>query len=303
MLGKYGEDSKLIYDLEDQGGEKCSLRYDLTVPFARYLAQNTDCKTPFKRYHIGKVYRRDQPVMTKGRMREFYQCDYDIAGVHERMVPDAEVLRVMCEVLSALEVGQFTIKVNHRKVLDGIFEVCGVDPSKFRTICSAVDKLDKMAWADVRKEMTEEKGLSEESADKIGEFVLLKGKAELIEKLLSASDLTKSKRAVEGLEDLRLLFKFLDIYQVTKYVSFDLSLARGLDYYTGVIYEAVLESPSSSSSKSDDTVGVGSIAGGGRYDELVGMFAQSKNSNIPCVGFSIGVERIFSILKQKYAKV
>lgn len=104
LQGQYGEDSKLIYDLHDQGGELCSLRYDLTVPFARYLAMHTDCKTPLKRYHIAKVYRRDQPAMTKGRMREFYQCDYDIAGQYESMVPDAEVLKVMCDVLRALEV-------------------------------------------------------------------------------------------------------------------------------------------------------------------------------------------------------
>ena len=129
--------------MEDQGGEQCSLRYDLTVPFARYLAMNTDCKTPMKRYHIAKVYRRDQPAITKGRMREFYQCDYDIAGVHEPMIPDAEVVRTMSEVLRALNIGDFTIKINHRKILDGMFEVCGVPESKFRAICSAVDKLDK----------------------------------------------------------------------------------------------------------------------------------------------------------------
>ena len=121
------------------------------MPFARYLAQNTDCKTPIKRYHIAKVYRRDQPAMTKGRMREFFQCDYDIAGTYDPMIPDAEVVRVMCEVLNALEVGSFKVKINHRKILDGMFEVCGVPESKFRTICSAVDKLDKvlMAYNDV----------------------------------------------------------------------------------------------------------------------------------------------------------
>jgi histidyl-tRNA synthetase len=126
------------------------------------------------------------------------------------------------------------------------------------------------------------------------------GKAELIERLMSETDLPKSARAKQGLEEMRLLFKYLEIYRVTDKVSFDLSLARGLDYYTGVIYEAVLIG---SGQPGDETVGVGSIAGGGRYDELVGMFAQSRNANIPCIGFSIGVERIFSILKHKYAKV
>jgi len=144
LTGKYGEDSKLIYDLADQGGEICSLRYDLTVPFARYLAQNAIQN--IKRYHIAKVYRRDQPAMTKGRMREFYQCDFDIAGVYDPMLPDAEVLRVIKEVFEGLPdwKGKFTIKINHRKILDGIFQICGVPQEKIRTISSAVDKLDKV---------------------------------------------------------------------------------------------------------------------------------------------------------------
>lgn len=302
LQGKYGEDSKLIYDLEDQGGEKCSLRYDLTVPFARYLALNTDCKAPMKRYHIAKVYRRDQPAMTKGRMREFYQCDYDISGSFEPMIPDSEVLRVMCEVLKNLEVGEFTVKVNHRMLLDGLFEVCGVPEQKFRTICSAVDKLDKLPWQEVKNEMVSEKGLDPQVADKIGSFVKLNGGKKLIEQLLDNPELSKNERSKRGLEDLRLLFTYLDIFQITPRISFDLSLARGLDYYTGVIYEAVLNHIDVPSSKQDEGVGVGSIAGGGRYDNLVGMFAQ-KNVQIPCVGFSIGVERIYSILKHKMAKV
>src|SRR5437016_351539 len=158
LTGKYGEDSKLIYDLQDQGGELCSLRYDLTVPFARFLAMNKSIKN-IKRYQIAKVYRRDQPVMTKGRFREFYQCDFDIAGENfERMVPDAEVVKVMEEVLEELEIGKFSIKLNNRKVLDGIFEVAGVREDLFRSISSAVDKLDKVSWNEVKAEMTQ-KGL------------------------------------------------------------------------------------------------------------------------------------------------
>ncbi|KAI3647313.1 hypothetical protein MP228_007534 [Amoeboaphelidium protococcarum] len=301
LQGKYGEDSKLIYDLADQGGELCSLRYDLTVPFARYLATNTDCKTPMKRYHIAKVYRRDQPVMTKGRMREFYQCDYDIAGVYERMVPDSECVRVMCEILKELDIGQFVVKINHRQILDGMFEACGVPADKFRSICSAVDKLDKMAWSDVKNEMIIEKGLNNQTADAIGEYVKLSGGSELIEQLLKDDRIAGNTSAKQGLDDMKLMFKFLDILGVSKYVRFDLSLARGLDYYTGVIYEAIVEKINlPSASKEDEGVGVGSIAGGGRYDNLVGMFAQSKNSQIPCVGFSVGVERIYSILKYKH---
>jgi histidyl-tRNA synthetase len=157
------------------------------------------------------------------------------------MIPDAEVLRVLSECLTALELGDFTIKINHRKILDGIFAVCGVPEDKIRTISSAVDKLDKLPWLEVRKEMTEEKGLDPKVADLIGEYVQLKGGEELLERLYSDDKLSKSARAMEGLDDMTLLFKYMNVLNVTKHTSFDLSLARGLDYYTGLIYEAVLE--------------------------------------------------------------
>jgi histidyl-tRNA synthetase len=133
------------HPVEDQGGEICSLRYDLTVPFARFCAQNNI--QSIRRYHIAKVYRRDQPAMTKGRMREFYQCDFDIAGTADSMLPDAEILRIIKEVFEDLPgwKGKYTIKINHRKILDGIFQICGVPDDKIRTISSAVDKLDKVS--------------------------------------------------------------------------------------------------------------------------------------------------------------
>merc|ERR1711939_5351 len=315
LAGKYGEDSKLIYDLQDQGGEICSLRYDLTVPFARFLAMNGKQYPNIKRYHIAKVYRRDQPAMTKGRMREFYQCDFDIAGTYDAMLPDSEILVMVCEVLQALEIGDFTIKLNHRKILDGIFEHCGVPKAKIRTISSAVDKLDKLPWEDVRKEMVEEKGLDRAVADKIGDYVRLKGHEELLERLAQDEGLNSNKSASAGLADMRLLFKYLNIYEVAQHVSFDLSLARGLDYYTGIIYEAVTEAsappphpvegssapPKGADQDEDASVGVGSIAAGGRYDDLVGMFAGTgkDSSRIPCVGISFGVERLFSIMLAK----
>ncbi|KAG0235977.1 histidyl-tRNA synthetase [Mortierella sp. GBAus27b] len=322
LAGKYGEDSKLIYDLQDQGGEMCSLRYDLTVPFARFLAMNGKEYQNIKRYHIAKVYRRDQPAMTKGRMREFFQCDFDIAGTYDPMIPDSEILRVLTECLTALNLGEFTIKINHRKILDGIFEVCGVPEDKIRTISSAVDKLDKLPWADVRKEMTEEKGLDSKAADLIGEYVQLKGGVELLDRLYSDPKLGANARAKEGLDDMKLLFKYMDVFEVTRHTSFDLSLARGLDYYTGLIYEAVLEGSApptldngekaratvnESGELDESTVGVGSIAAGGRYDNLVGMFSGTNkkgqpNLVIPCVGISLGVERIFSILMQKHKR-
>ena len=327
LSGKYGEDSKLIYDLADQGGELCSLRYDLTVPFARWLAMNQQIQN-IKRYHIAKVYRRDQPAMTKGRMREFYQCDFDIAGTYDPMLPDAEIVRITTEVFEGLGwTGRYTIKLNHRKILDGIFEFCGVPTEKIRTISSAVDKLDKLPWAEVRKEMTEEKGLAGEIADKIGEYVVQKGRQDLLATLKADEELMANESMKSGIADMELLFEYLEAFNVTESVSFDLSLARGLDYYTGVIFEVVTEgsappatnseatsAPLKSSQKksnakagadfdedrsADPSVGVGSVAAGGRYDNLVGMF--SGKTQIPCVGISFGVDRIFSITKARMA--
>ncbi|XP_011494003.1 PREDICTED: histidine--tRNA ligase, cytoplasmic isoform X2 [Ceratosolen solmsi marchali] len=289
LTGKYGEDSKLIYDLKDQGGEILALRYDLTVPFARYLAMNKI--TNIKRYHIAKVYRRDNPAMTKGRYREFCQCDFDIAGQYDPMLPDSECLRIIYETLKSLDLESFNIKVNHRCLLDGIFAACGVPQEKFRNICSSVDKLDKTPWEEVRKEMTGEKELKESVADRIGTYVSQNGGKNLIEELRKNEELMKQPSAVQGLDAMELLWKYCELYQISDKVTFDLSLARGLDYYTGVIFEAVL---------TGDNVGVGSIAGGGRYDNLVGMF-DVKNRNVPCVGMSLGIERIFSVLEMSIA--
>jgi len=287
LTGKYGEDSKLIYDLADQGGELLSLRYDLTVPFARYLAQNKI--NAMKRYQIAKVYRRDSPSFAKGRYREFYQCDFDIAGQSDPMVADVECLRIVYEILNDLDIKSFVIKVNHRAILDGIFEVCGVPTKDFRPICSSVDKLDKNTWEEVKNEMVNEKGLAESSADKIGEFVRQNGSSELIDSLLTG-ELGSIARAVEGLNALKLLFKYAKACKIDSSISFDLSLARGLDYYTGLIYEVVL---------TNNEIECGSIAAGGRYDDLAGMLAESEKWKVPCVGISIGIERIFTIIEEK----
>ncbi|XP_053600267.1 histidine--tRNA ligase, cytoplasmic isoform X2 [Plodia interpunctella] len=295
LTGKYGEDSKLIYDLKDQGGEILSLRYDLTVPLARYLAMSKISN--LKRYHIAKVYRRDNPAMTRGRYREFYQCDFDIAGQYDAMVPDAECLKVVTEILDAIDIGKYVLKVNHRRLLDGMFEACGVPADQFRTTCSTVDKLDKSPWSEVRNEMINEKGILPDAADRIGEYVRLNGSTELVDKLLQDEKLSKNKAAIEGLNGIKLLLEYCELFGVKDKILFDLSLARGLDYYTGVIYEAVLIEPIKIGNEEQC---VGSIAGGGRYDNLVGMF-DSKNKQVPCVGVSIGVERIFSVLEARLA--
>lgn len=294
LQNKYGEDSKLIYDLSDdmtsETGEKLSLRYDLSVPFARYIATNN--VSNIKRYHIGKVYRRDRPAMERGRFREFYQCDFDIAGSYPAMVADAEVLVVMMELFDALAgqskyheraIGSYRIKISHRVILDSILRVCGVPDEKLRSICSAVDKLDKEPWDNVRTEMLG-KGLSENAADGIYEYVKIKG-----EPISVLAELRQNEKLVEycssALDDMEKLFKFVNVMgtDVPQPLSFDLSLARGLDYYTGVIFEAVLE----------QGVNLGSIGAGGRYDGLVGMF---KSSNVPCVGCSLGIERIMNVM-------
>ncbi|KAI6031131.1 hypothetical protein PISMIDRAFT_671754 [Pisolithus microcarpus 441] len=346
LAGKYGEDQKLIFDLMDQGGEQLALRYDHTVPLARYIAMS-GATVQGKIWQVGKVYRRDSPVMSKGRMREFMQADMDIVGVWDPMIPDGEIVSLLCTILSNLDVGEFTIKINHRKILDGVFEVCGVPPDKIRSISSAVDKLDKLPWSDVKKEMTDEKGLSADVADKIGEYVKHKGGPALLDQLKADETLMSNPSAKQGLQDMELLFTLLKAYNnVIDKISFDMSLARGLDYYTGIIYEAIVEasappgfssanatapppatagasSPAQPKKKSkkpkadtleeeeeidESQVGVGSIAAGGRYDNLVGLFTSAaagegkKGASLPCIGVSIGMDRIFSIIWPKWAE-
>ncbi|BAM38663.1 histidyl-tRNA synthetase [Theileria orientalis strain Shintoku] len=281
LLGKYGEDQKLIFDLKDQGGEQLSMRYDLTVPFARFVAMNKIEK--IKRFHIGKVYRRDEPQLARGRYREFYQCDVDWAGEYSKMVPDAEVIFILIRVLRMVKGGTFHVKVNHRGILDAILLECGVEESSHRTICSSIDKLDKLPWEKVKHEMVYEKGLPEKTAEKIREFIELKGTFEKVIESLRERGMESLERP---LEEMELLASYLKAFGVTEEeAEFDLSLARGLDYYTGVIFEAVLEGEE-----------VGSVGGGGRYDGLIGMFSGKQ---VPAVGMSVGIERLFRTMPKQ----
>uniref|UniRef100_A0A8C9ICY4 histidine--tRNA ligase n=1 Tax=Piliocolobus tephrosceles TaxID=591936 RepID=A0A8C9ICY4_9PRIM len=189
--------------------------------------------------------------------------DFDIAGQFDPMIPDAECLKIMCEILSGLQLGDFLIK---------------------------------MAWKDVRHEMVAKKGLAPEVADRIGDYVQCHGGVSLVEQMFQDPRLSQNKQALEGLGDLKLLFEYLTLFGIAEKISFDLSLARGLDYYTGVIYEAVLlQTPTQAG---EEPLNVGSVAAGGRYDGLVGMF-DPKGHKVPCVGLSIGVERIFYIVEQR----
>ncbi|KAF5311956.1 hypothetical protein D9619_002352 [Psilocybe cf. subviscida] len=286
--------------------------------------------------------------MSKGRMREFTQADFDITGHWDPMIPDAEILSMLCTILTRLDVGEFTVKLNYRKILDGIFEVCGVPAQKIRSISSVVDKLDKMAWADVKKEMTNEKGLDGAIANKISEYIKHKGGPDLLAKLEADRALTSNKSAKAGISEMSIPFSLMEAYGVVDKISFDLFLARGLNYYNGVIYEAIRHpppppcpkppppqppAPGSKKSRSKPTelteddekeidesqVSIGSIAAGGRYDHLVGAFIcgaagiadlASKEAKkalgplgaTPCIGVSIGMDRIFAIVWPKWVE-
>ncbi|CBI31247.3 unnamed protein product, partial [Vitis vinifera] len=187
----------------------------------------------------------------------------------------------------ALTSNNFVVKLNHRKLLDGMLDICGVPPEKFRTICSSIDKLDKQTFEQIKREMVEEKGLTIETAEKIGTFVKERGPPlELLSKLKQeGSEFLGNNASVAALTDLEILFTALEKSKCINKVVFDLSLARGLDYYTGVIFEAVFKGATQ----------VGSIAAGGRYDNLIGMFGTKQ---VPAVGTSLGIERVFNIMEQ-----
>jgi len=308
LLGKYGEEGgKLIYDLADQAGELCSLRYDLTVPFARYVAMNNILK--IKRYHIAKVYRRDNPAMTRGRYREFYQCDFDIAGQYEPMVTEAECLKIAHRILTGLDLGTFEIRVNHRVLLERMFALAGIESKDFKIVCSSVDKLDKSEWNEVKTELIDTKAIHEDAVKKLEGFVMSRkqmGEDATNEKLFEQFETIDDEQIRSAIGQLRTLIEYCTLYKCEANIVFEPSLARGLDYYTGAIYEVVIKKFSFEPVQSSDSEGkfsVGSIAAGGRYDKLVGMFQQSsgkkKPTDVPCVGISFGIERLFSIMEAK----
>ncbi len=263
LMKKYGEEDKLIYDLMDG---KSALRYDLTVPLTRYLVMNKIEKGKF--FRIGKVYRRDTPSMNKGRLREFYQCDFDIIGNYDSMFTDAECISIIARSLKNLGINDFFVLINNRKIIDSIFKTCKVPKNLFNKITSSIDKLDKHEWEYVEKEMLE-KGLSQNVIDKLSEYFTN----------LLQFDFIKKNLKSEGILEIEKLMEYLDFYGLSDHIEFQISLVRGLDYYTGTIFEVVL--PNSD---------VGSIAAGGRYDKLINTFSKMST---PCVGLSLGFERIF----------
>lgn len=301
LFGQYGEENqKLVFDLVDQG-QMLSLKYDLTIPLCRYLALTN--KTRMKRFHMAKVWRRDNPSLERGRCREFTQCDFDCVGEGKLMLADAECICVFHDALKALDFGDFRIDINHRKLLGGLLELCGLSPGaeNFGKACSSIDKLDKQPWSEVSMELIA-KGLSTDVVEKIGKLMPIMGPCREILSLLQArEDLKDSKSVQEALSELAVLFDYLDSFNCLDKCVFSLSLARGISYYDGVVVEAKQVSSG---------LAVGSIGGGGRYNGLIGQF-RSDGKKVPAMGVSLGVERIMALMQEKekmtsresYAKV
>ncbi len=282
LLGKYGQEGdKLIYPLAYKGGRTLALRYDLTVPLARVVASHAELPRPFKRYQMQPVWRADRPQ--QGRFREFYQCDVDIVGESHRLA-DAEILALTARVLTGLDIGAFRVRVNHRKVLEGIVELSGLPAGAGPAVLRAVDKVDKVGEAGIEGELAAE-GIEAEVRRRILDLLARPpGGPEAIRDLASAWPGIASIQ--EGCRDLLEIWGYLAAMgEDTRSFEFRLTLARGLDYYTGAVFESFLES----------LPRLGSVTGGGRYDGLVGVFSEE---NVPGVGTSIGVERILAAMEQ-----
>lgn len=299
LMGKYGEEGdKLLFKMLNSGdylknaptemlekhdyihlipkiSEK-GLRYDLTVPFARYVVMHrNDIQFPFKRYQIQPVWRADRPQ--KGRYREFYQCDADVVG-SDSLMNEIELVAMIDEVFSRFGIN-ITIKINNRKVLSGIAEVIGT-PDKIVDITVAIDKIDKIGIENVNAELLE-KGLPQEAINALQPLLTLSGTNK--EKLATLSSLlSESEVGMKGVEELRYVLNNSEAQQPKACVELDVSLARGLNYYTGTIIEV----------KAQD-VAIGSITGGGRYDNLTGVFGMPGTSG---VGISFGADRIYDVL-------
>ncbi|MEA4967851.1 MAG: histidine--tRNA ligase [Bacteroidaceae bacterium] len=299
LMGKYGEEGdRLIYKVLNSGNflEKIDLnkeldykkvtnkisekglRYDLTVPFARFIVNNRNNITfPFKRYQIQPVWRADRPQ--KGRYREFYQCDADIIGSHS-LLNEVELCEIIDEVFSLLGL-KIELKINNRKILAAIAELIG-KPDKIVDITIAIDKLDKIGYDKVIEELLE-RGLTNEDIEKINPILNLKGSIE--DKILALKKLfTNSEIGQKGISELEEVFNNVQILNLSLDLDFDITLARGLNYYTGAIFEV----------KCKD-VKMGSIVGGGRYDNLTGVFGMPDVSG---VGISFGADRIYDCLEE-----
>jgi histidyl-tRNA synthetase len=282
LMGKYGPDAeRLIYSATyGEGKDKLALRYDLSVPLSRVVAMYPELPKPFKRYQIAPVWRAERPQ--KGRYREFYQCDVDTVG-SASMLADAETLNVIYEVLCRLGFNKFTININDRKVLTGIGQFSGVPDELLGGLYRAIDKLDKIGLDGVRGELRRN-NIPGDVVDKMLELLQIEGENEAI--LMSLRDrLGDYPVALEGIAELEEVVRHLKVLDISEeYYKIKFAMVRGLEYYTGPIYETTIEEPK-----------MPSITGGGRYDQLVGMF---MDRSYPAVGTTIGIERIIDAMEE-----
>ncbi|MCI0380274.1 MAG: histidine--tRNA ligase [Gemmataceae bacterium] len=283
LLGKGGEESdKIIYRFKDHGDRDVALRFDLTVPFARFAAMYVPkIGTPFKRYHLGPVWRGENTG--QGRYREFWQCDFDTIGTTSNGA-DIEVVLVIHDLMIALGVERFTIHVNNRLVLNGVLEELGLG-GKTKAVLIALDKLPKLGREVVSAEMAEKAALSPEQAEKLLNLAQTQGSnSEILARL--KMDFGGNAKAAEGIRRLEELLDATAAAGVdSSIVKLDVAIARGLDYYTGTIYETFLS----------DLPGIGSVCSGGRYDNLARLFTKQE---LPGVGASLGLDRLLSALEE-----
>ncbi len=283
LLGKYGgESEKLIFFVQHPGGkEELALRYDLSVPLSRVVAQYPDLPKPFRRYQIAPVWRAERPQ--RGRYREFYQCDADIVGTVS-MLADAEIIALVYTILSRLGFQQFVTLINNRKLLTGIGQYAGVPDAQLPDLYRAIDKYERVGLGGVRKELRQG-GLDAASVERLCELIWpASGQPRSLDDL--RVELGHLPQAREGIDELQELLGYLPSLGVDqRCYRFDLAMVRGLDYYTGPIYETLVEEPR-----------IGSITGGGRFDGLVGRFSKQ---GYPATGTTIGIERILDILEER----
>lgn len=278
---KYNEDNDIlneIYKVTDQAKRKLALRYDLTVPFAKYIAINKNIKLPYKRYEIGKVF-RDGPVK-KGRIREFIQCDVDSVGIEGQLV-EAELISLFVDGYENLGI-DIIIKYNNRKIMTGILEVCEVSKEKISEAITIIDKFEKLSKEEIRLEFLRI-GLEEKQIQNLIKYLNMD-----FDKINSTFENTANATLKEGLKELKELNKYIKNLELNSYVQFTATLARGQEYYTGTVMEVYQKDGEIKSS----------IGGGGRYDKMIGDFI-GDGKKYPAVGISFGLDVIFDILKAR----
>lgn len=276
-----GETEKQIYRF-NKGDNDLSLRFDLTVPFAKYVAINqNELAFPFKRYQIGKVYRGERPQ--KCRYREFYQCDVDVISDKLDIMNDAEMVNIIYTTFQSLDLGEFTICINNRKILNGLFEYLSIEDKKVEVL-RIIDKIDKIGEENMKEELTKI-GISEEIINRICEFILISGTTQ--EKITKLEQLNiENETFCDGLEELKKVTKYVKQFGIPdENYRIDLKIARGLDYYTGTVYETFF----------NEYRNLGSVCSGGRYDNLTEYYTDRKFQG---VGVSIGLTRLYAQLKE-----